>query len=230
MRILAVGAHPDDVEFGCAPVLLQEASQGHQVRILVCSRGEAASSGTAEGREQEARAAAQIIGAEIDFLELGGDCHIQYSPATSLMMAREIRTFQPEVVLAPLTEGNQHPDHAAVGKAVRDGARLARYGGLDQLRGLAPHAIGSLFYYAVTQIFSGTPQVLVDVSRVQEQWVAAMNCHQSQMASRPYVELVNARARAMGAAMGVGYAVGLWTQEALTTTSLSSFSRSARYF
>ncbi len=61
MKLLAVGAHPDDVEFGCAPVLIEEARRGHQVRILVTSKGEAASSGTPEERAEEARAAAEII-------------------------------------------------------------------------------------------------------------------------------------------------------------------------
>src|SRR5712691_6385387 len=81
MNILAFGPHPDDVEFGCAPILMQEADRGHQVRILVATRGEASSSGTPEQREREARAAADVIGASIEFLDvnsdLGGDCHIQ---------------------------------------------------------------------------------------------------------------------------------------------------------
>ena len=67
MRILAVGAHPDDVEFGCAPILIQEARAGHEVRILVTSKGEAASAGTPEERAQEAREAAKIIGARDRF-------------------------------------------------------------------------------------------------------------------------------------------------------------------
>src|SRR4051812_5453172 len=104
MRILAVGAHPDDVEFGCAPLLIQEIRRGNQVKILVASKGEAASSGTPEERAAESRAAAAIIGAEIDFLDFGGDCHIEASTANKLAMARELRTFQPWIVLAPTLE------------------------------------------------------------------------------------------------------------------------------
>src|SRR5262245_12273633 len=145
MKILAVGAHPDDVEFGCAPVLIQEVDRGHEVKIVVASRGEGASSGTAEEREQEARAAAKIIGAQIEFLDLGGDCRIQYLPSSSMLLARQMRTFQPQVVLAPRTNENQHPDHSVVGRLVRDGARLARYGGIEELRDVAPHSITHLF-------------------------------------------------------------------------------------
>src|SRR6185295_6487576 len=100
MRILAVGAHPDDVEFGCAPLLIVEARRGHEVRILVTSKGEAASSGTPEERAEEARAAARLMGAaSIDFLDLGGDCNIQHSPANAVILAREIRRFRPDIVL-----------------------------------------------------------------------------------------------------------------------------------
>src|SRR6188472_898659 len=109
MRILAVGAHPDDVEFGCAPILIQEARAGHSIKILVTSKGEAASSGTPEERAEEARSAARIIGAEIDFLDLGGDCNIASNPANAIPIAREIRTFRPDVLLAPHPGENQHP-------------------------------------------------------------------------------------------------------------------------
>src|SRR5215475_6395248 len=112
MKILAVGAHPDDVEFGCAPILILDARNGHEVRILVTSKGEAASSGTPEERADEARAAAKIIGATIQFLDLGGDCRIEHSPSNAAVMAREIRRFRPDVVLAPHLGENQHPDHS----------------------------------------------------------------------------------------------------------------------
>jgi LmbE family N-acetylglucosaminyl deacetylase len=52
-------------------------------------------------------------------------------------------------VLAPSVVENQHPDHARLGRMVRDAARLARYGGVKELR-LPPHAIGQLLFYAVT--------------------------------------------------------------------------------
>jgi LmbE family N-acetylglucosaminyl deacetylase len=200
----------------------------------VASRGEAASSGTPDQREQEARAAAHLVGAAIDFcdhfLNRGGDCHIECSPANCIAMAAEIRRFQPHAVLAPRPDENQHPDHAAVGKLVRDAARLARYGGLEEIRGLPVHAIASLYYYAVTEIFTPAPDLVLDVSGVRETWVEAMRCHQSQMATRGYVELVEARARALGAAIGVEWAVGLWVNDPVRIESLDALPLSSRYF
>ncbi len=230
MRILAVGAHPDDVEFGCAPILIQEARAGHEVRILVTSKGEAASAGTPEERAQEARQAAKIIGAQIDFLDLGGDCNIAYTPHNSVKLARELRQFRPDIVLAPHLGENQHPDHAAVGKLVRDAARLARYGGLSQLLGLPSHQISSLYYYAITQVYVDPPQLVIDVTSVFTEWQAAIQCHASQMKTRAYPELVTARSRAWGAAIGVEYAVGLWPNDPIRVGSLSQLHLSSRYF
>lgn len=230
MRILAVGAHPDDVEFGCAPILIQEVRNGHEVRILVASKGEAASAGTPDERAQEARDAARIIGAAIQFLELGGDCHIQPSPANSMMLALEIRRFKPDVVLAPHLGENQHPDHSAVGKIVRDAARLARYGGLRDLEELPPHPITSLYFYTITQVFVTPPEVVVDVTGAGEAWESAIQCHKSQMRTRNYLDLVMSRARAAGAAVGVEYAVGLWLNDPIRLGSLADLPLSSRYF
>jgi len=230
MKILAVGAHPDDVEFGCAPILIQEVRNGHEARILVTSKGEAASAGTPEERAQEARDAARIIGAAIQFLELGGDCHIEHNPGNAITIAREIRRFKPDVVLAPHLGENQHPDHAAVGKIVRDGARLARYRGLQDLEELPPHPITSLYYYAITQVFVTPPELIVDVTAARQAWESAIQCHKSQMRTRNYLDLVMSRARTLGAAVGLEYAVGLWLNDPIRVGSLGDLPLSSRYF
>ena len=230
MRILAVGAHPDDVEFGCAPLLILEARRGHEVRILVTSQGEAASSGTPEERAEEAREAARLMGVSIGFVDLGGDCHIQHSPVNAMVLAREIRQFRPDVVLAPHPGENQHPDHAAVGKLSRDAARLSRYGGLMDLRELPAHPITSLYFYAITQVFMEPPQIVVDVSSAAETWQAAIRCHKSQMKTRAYPELVISRARTLGASIGVQYATGLWMNDPVRIDSLGDLGLSSRYF
>jgi N-acetylglucosamine malate deacetylase 1 len=230
MRILAVGAHPDDVEFGCAPILIREVQNGHEARILVTSKGEAASAGEPEERAQEARDAARIIGAAIQFLELGGDCHIEDNPANAITLAREIRRVKPEVILAPYLGENQHPDHAAVGKIVRDAARLARYGGLQDLEDLAPHPITSLYYYTITQVLVAPPELVMDVTGAREAWEAAIQCHKSQMRTRNYLDLVMSRARTLGAAVGVEYAVGLWLNDPVRVGSLGDLPLSSRYF
>lgn len=81
-------------------------------------------------------------------------------------MAEILRRIRPEVVVAPSPVENQHPDHACLGKLVRDAARLARFGGLQELRGQPPHAIKQLFFYAMSpeaEPANITP-VLIDIS------------------------------------------------------------------
>jgi LmbE family N-acetylglucosaminyl deacetylase len=230
IKILAVGPHPDDVEFGCAPLLIQEVRKGNQAKILVLSKGEAATSGTPLEREQEAREAARFIGAEVDFLELGGDCHIRHTPENSIAIAGQIRLHRPEIVLGPHLGEDQHPDHVAVGRIVRDAARLARYGGLEEIGALAPHGIGHLYFYSITQSFGAKPDIVIDTSAVEDQWEAAMMCHKTQMRTKAYIELVRARARFLGSAIGTSSAIGLWVNDPIRLDSISELTRSSRNY
>jgi bacillithiol biosynthesis deacetylase BshB1 len=230
MKILAFGPHPDDVEFGCAPVLLKEIQKGNEVRIIVLSRGEAGTSGTPEIREAESRAAAKLMGAAIDVWDFGGDCHIRNSPENAFRMAEEIRTFRPEIVLAPETSENQHPDHVTVGRLVRDACRFARYGGLEELRRRPVHKISALYFYNITQHAGGLPDIVMDITGVRDQWEAVMECHQSQVTSRGYVDLQMTAARLLGLTIGVDYAIGLYRNEMLRVDYLSDLTLSSRNF
>jgi LmbE family N-acetylglucosaminyl deacetylase len=145
-----------------------------------------------------------------------------------------IRRARPGLVLAPSAAGNQHPDHWRLGCLVRDAARLARYGGLKELRRQPPHGIGQLFFYALTpeaEPADITP-VLVDVSapEIVAAWTAAMEAHASQVCARPYVELQLARARFQGLRAGVGHAIALFPSDPIVAVSLASLSRGARRF
>ena len=230
MKILAVGPHPDDVEFGCAALLIQEVRKGNQVRTLVASLGEAGTSGTPDGRAEESRAAARLIGAEIAFLDFGGDCHVQQTPANAMAIARHIREFRPDIVLAPTLDENQHPDHPVVGRMVRDACRFARYGGLADLRDLPVHHMGSLYFYNITQMFSTRPDIVVDVSDVAKDWEAVIRCHQSQMKTKGYLDLVQSRARSLGLSIGCDYAIGLWVNDPVRVNSISDLTLSSRNY
>jgi len=229
MNILAIGAHPDDIEFGCAHVLIQEARRGHRVKLLVLSRGEAASHGTPESRESEARAAAKIIHAEIDFLDFGGDCHIAPTHENAFAIAAKIREFQPSVVLAPDPNENQHPDHSVAAKLTRDACRYARYAGLENLKPHAPHAVTALYFYTITQTLPD-PGIVIDVSDVVQEWEAAMQCHTSQMRTRSYADLRLSAARNLGLSVGVDYAAGFWANDPIRLAALSDLTLSSRYF
>ena len=135
MNLLAVGAHPDDIEFGCAPVLIKEIRKGNQVKLLVLSRGEAGTGGTPEIREQESREPPRASARASNFWISAAIANLEYTPDNRLPDRAEIRTFRPSIVLAPHIGENQHPDHAVVGKLTRDACRLARYGGILEASG-----------------------------------------------------------------------------------------------
>jgi bacillithiol biosynthesis deacetylase BshB1 len=230
VQILAVGAHPDDIEFGCAAILIKEIKRGNRVKLLVLSRGEAGTSGTPDEREQESREAARMIGAEIEFLDFGGDCRIEYTLQNRLRIAAEIRRLRPAIVITPSTSDNQHPDHAVAGKLTRDACRLARYGGVDELKPAPVHKINSLYFYNITQHISALPDVVVDIGDVADVWEAVMRCHGSQIAQRKYIDLQKTGAHLLGLTIGVEYAAGLFTNDPVRVRHLSDLALSSRNF
>ena len=232
--LLAFGAHPDDIEFGCGGVIASETRAGRKAHFVICSRGEAGTYGTPAQRTVEAKKAAALLGATIEFIQLDGDAHLEVRVAHALKLAGILRRVRPGIVLAPSLVENQHPDHAKLGKMVRDAARLARYGGVKELRRSPPHAIEQLFFYAVTP--EAEPRdispVLIDVSapEIVTAWTAAMEAHASQTRARNYVDLQITRARLCGARAGIGHAIPLFPNDPLVLASLAQVNRGARRF
>lgn len=234
LPLLVFGAHPDDIEFGCGGVVAREAHCGRPVHMIVCSRGEAGSAGTPEIRVAETHQAAMILGASLEFLELDCDAHLRSCPEHAVTVAGAIRRIRPGVVIAPSVSENQHPDHAQLGKLVRDAARLARFGGVSELKALPPHAIGSLFYYALS--LEAEPRdlstVLFDVSdeATLSIWMAAMEAHASQVRAKPYVDLQLTRARSRGLSAGIGHAIALFPADPIVVDNLEPVETGARCF
>lgn len=229
-KILAFGAHPDDVEFGAAPLLIKENQLKNQTKIVVCSLGEAGTSGTPTLRKKEAMAAAKIMGAQIEFLNLGGDCHIEHNPKNAIKIAKIIRQFKPQIVLTPSLTENQHPDHLNLAKLTRDAARFARYGGLKEIKSLPVHKINALYFYASSAEWDKKPNILIDVSEVKETWGKTMAAHKTQMQTKKYIDLVFSKAKALGASMGADLAVGLYVNDPVRVKNISDLSLSSRNY
>ena len=232
--LLAFGAHPDDIEFGCGGVIARETQAGRNAHFVVCSRGESATNGTPAIRTREAKAAAEVLGATVEFVDFGGDAHFELKAAHTITLAAIIRRVRPTVVLAPSLGQNQHPDHWRLGRLVRDACRLARYGGVKELRRAKPHAIGQLFFYSISPDTesSDLARVLVDVSPpdVVARWTAAMEAHASQLKTRRYVELQLTRSRLHGLRAGVDYAIELFPADPIVVADLTGVARGARQF
>jgi N-acetylglucosamine malate deacetylase 1 len=234
MSILAFGAHPDDVEFGCGGIIARETRGGCKAHVVVCSHGEAGTHGMPEQRVAEGKDSATLLGATIEFAELDGDAHFEMRAVHAIKLAGIIRRIRPSTVLAPTLVENQHPDHACLGKLVRDAARLARYGGLKELREQEAHAIEQLFFYAISPEAEPTnvTPILIDISlpEIVSNWTNAMNKHASQASTRNYVDLQLTRARLLGARAGIEYAMALFPSDPLLFDSLAQVGRAARHF
>lgn len=232
--LLAFGAHPDDIEFGCGGVIAREVQLGAVAHFVVGSRGEAATHGSPAERTREAEQGAAFLGATLEFIELGGDARLESRPEHAITIARIIRRLRPRILFAPTTVENQHPDHVVLGSLVRDAARLARYGGVDALRDLPPHAIDHLFYYAITVEgeLKDSSGFFVEISEpaVMAKWTQAMQAHVTQSQTRNYVDLQLTRARLNGLRCGVSHAAVLFPADPLVVASLGQLDRSARRF
>jgi N-acetylglucosamine malate deacetylase 1 len=202
--ILAIGAHPDDIEFGAGGILAKAVAEGKTVALCDLTHGDKGTNGTPKGRREEAMNAAQMLKAEREFLDFK-DCEVADTYKGRLQLVEVIRKFKPRLVLAPMWKGERnHPDHIATGLLARAACRYARFSNL--LPKIAPHTVEGILHYPT---LTCDPDVLIDVSAYVAQWQALIECHQSQLRSRPYLDWVLTGARAAGCLIGVEYAQGL---------------------
>ena len=211
--VLAIGAHPDDVELGCGATLAKLAAAGRRVGILHLTRGEAGTRGTPEERRREAERAAEILGAvELSILDCG-DGALRTGPAEEDALIAEIRRLRPELVFAP-TPADRHPDH---GRSHRLTVDCCFYAGLARRGAGTPHRPGALFTYMQHDLFD--PLFVVDVTATWPKKMAALDAYESQIhrlseepaedggprtkvASREFRLAVEGRARHFGVLIG----------------------------
>src|SRR5215213_3261230 len=121
LDILAIGAHPDDIELGCSGTIISEIRNGKKVGIADITQGELGTRGTAETRAQEAADAAHLMGVSVrENLKLP-DGFFQNNPENQMKLVRVIRKYQPEIILANAPE-DRHPDHGRAARLIADAA------------------------------------------------------------------------------------------------------------
>jgi bacillithiol biosynthesis deacetylase BshB1 len=215
MRVVAFGAHPDDVDLYAGGLVAGLARRGAGVVIVDLTAGELGTRGTAEGRAAEAEEAARILGATRENLGLP-DGHLHAGSEAQLRAVVEaLRRHRPALVLAPWRE-DPHPDHAATHELVRKArflARLARWPADGE-----PCRPGPVLFYEQKTTFE--PHLVVDIGADRETKRAAIAAFGSQFRreegdpvrteiSEPdFHAALDARSRVHGRRIGVTWGEG----------------------
>lgn len=223
--ILAIGAHPDDVELGCAGTLAKLISEGKTVAVVDLTQGELGTRGTNVTRAQEAAEATEIMGyVNRENLKMK-DGFLSNTEEYQMQIVKMIRKYQPEIVFSNSID-DRHPDHAKASKLVSDACFLS---GLVKIETTLdnesqnPWRPKHIFNYIQWKHI--TPAFVVDVSDFMDKKIEACLAYKTQfydpnskepmtpIASKDFLESLTYRARDLGRLSGVDYAEGFTTEK-----------------
>lgn len=222
LRILAFGAHPDDVELGCGGILAKHAAAGDKTGIIDLTLGQMGTRGTVESRLQEAADAARVLGLSLrKNLEMEDGLFVN-DHSHRLKVIQALRSYQPDIVLCNAPH-DRHPDHGRASALVSEACFYAGLAKIQTQAGdgsvQAPWRPRILFHYI--QFYDLKPDLLIDISDHFEQKMESILAHKSQfynpastepgtlIASPEFLEHVRFRAANFGLSTGVKYAEGL---------------------
>lgn len=234
--ILAIAAHPDDIELICGGTLIRAQMLGRTTGILDLAAGELASRGTPELRAREAAKAAKVMGVSVrENLGLP-DGGIQNTPETRARVAVVIRRLEPQVVITHSLHG-RHPDHPVVAQLVRDACFVA---GLKKVEPKVPaHRPRKVLHALSFREDHQKPTFVVDISAAFEKKLEAIGCYESQFGEavqagevyptgEPLHDLIRHHAAHYGSLIRCRYGEPFHTTETmrvddLTTLEVSTF-------
>ena len=178
--VLAIAAHPDDVEISCAGLLIRMADLGYRTGVLDLTRGELGTRGSAEIRSHEAAAAAQIMGLTVRENADLPDSRLMLDDVSRAAVAACIRRLCPALVILP-SDGQRHPDHnaaAAIGYAGIFAAGLSKF----PVAGAA-HRPARVLYAVADE--RQIPSFYVDITAQMERKLRAVAAYRSQFDEMP---------------------------------------------
>ena len=233
LDILAFGAHPDDVELGCAGTILKEISLGKKVGIIDLTRGELGTRGSAAIRDQEANAAAKILGVVArENLEMRDGFFIN-DEKHQLEIIKMLRKYQPEIVLCNAID-DRHIDHGKGSKLVSDACFLSGLMKIKtELDGEQQKAWRPKLVYHYIQWKNIEPDFVVDITGYTDKKIESILAYSSQfydpksnepespISSKNFLESLNYRSRDLGRLAGVEHAEGFTVERYLAVNSLA---------
>lgn len=222
--ILAVGAHPDDIEFGCGGILARMAAEGKSIVMADLTIGEKGTYGSPEIRRKEAEESSKIIGAQRVILDFE-DCKVIDTYEGRLKLVKLIRECKPKLILGPLWKGEQsHPDHFGCGLMLRYACRYARFKNI--LPEIPVHTPEGILHY--TGPIDDVVDFIVDVSDYVDTWKMMMQSHISQVHAQNYLEWNLKKASLLGVMIGKNYAQGLVKGNPVYVNDLMAIAKGTR--
>ncbi|HEY5253984.1 MAG TPA: PIG-L family deacetylase [Acidobacteriaceae bacterium] len=215
MRVLAIGAHPDDLELQCAGTMAKYALRGDHVIMAVAMSGDCGSATLPKAeiaaiRGKEARASAAVIGAE--FLAMGNysDGFLFSTEQTRLDFLNVIRQSRPDVILTH-SPNDYHPDHRMVAQIVSDVRIMIT---VPNIKTEAPpyDKLPEIYFFDTMAGVDFVPQNYVDISTTFEVKKKMLACHKSQSSwleeqyNMTYLDFIDCVGRFRGLQCGVQYA------------------------
>ena len=232
LDILAIGAHPDDVELSCSATLAKEISLGKKVGILDLTRGELGTRGSAEIRTKEAEDAAEIIGVSVrENLDFADGFFIN-DKEHQLEIIKILRKYKPEIVLCNAID-DRHLDHSKGSKLTSDACFLSGLRKIEtNLDGVNQEAWRPKKVYHYIQWKNIEPDFVVDVTGFMDTKVAAVKAYATQfhdpkskepttpITSKNFIDSVLYRAQDLGRMIGVESAEGYTVERYVAVKSL----------
>jgi bacillithiol biosynthesis deacetylase BshB1 len=228
LDILAIAAHPDDVEQTCGGTLIRMAELGYRTGVLDLTAGDMGSRGTPEIRLTEADAAArEMLLAWRGNMRLP-DARLENTVSVRMSLAAEIRALRPRVVILPYWEA-RHPDHYRASEMGFEACFLAGLKKLDEET--QPHRPAKILYSSLYA--NVTPSFVVDISAQFERRMAALFAYDSQYGEQPQGadlfpqqqeirERLGAIARFYGNLIGVKYGEPFVVKEAMRVDDITA--------
>lgn len=227
LDILAFGAHPDDVELGCAGTLIKEIEAGKKVGIIDLTEGELGSRGSRELRKEEAQNAAQFMRVTIRENLNIGDGFFEVNEQTLLQVVKVIRTYQPDIVITN-AKSDRHPDHARGHKLVERAAFLS---GLLKIETEQEKWRPKLVLNYIQDRYI-EPDIIIPINNYFDKKMEAVMCYSSQfysenqdgpktpISSQQFLDHLKGRAVQYGREIGEEYGEGFTCSRGLGVNSM----------
>ena len=162
MNILAIGAHPDDIEYGCAGTLIKYAERGHHIYLMVLTSGQ--EGGSSEIRKQEQENAAELMSVQKIFWGGYHDTQLPLNKELIEKIEEVLGEVNPDLILVNYGD-DTHQDHRILTQATMSATRYVR----------------NVLFFEVPTTQNFNPQVYVDISDTLERKSQVLNAHASQV-------------------------------------------------